>query len=89
MKKVIAFIVILGLSGIIIFLRFVITPILNCISGTRMGQQDRFTVSGKVIAIENSILGLNESSGQVFKVAAMNNKIKRMRVGDRVIVKKV
>ncbi len=89
MRKIISFIIVLGLSAITVFLRFIITPILNHLSGMKRSPHDRLTVSGKVIAIENGILNLKESEGQTFKVAATDGRAKGMRVGDQVIVTRV
>lgn len=89
MRKVITFIIVLCLSAITVFLRFVVTPIVN-LSGTKRSSQDKLTVSGKVIAIENGILSLKESKGQIFKVAATDSRaIIGMQVGDQVIVTRV
>ncbi|MER3447912.1 MAG: hypothetical protein C4291_14265 [Candidatus Dadabacteria bacterium] len=87
MKKISAFIIVFGLSAIITLV-FIVNDILNRLLGLEMTSQDRFSVLGKVQAIESGIVTLKDPKGQVFRVAPSDN-LKGVRVGDRVIERDV
>jgi hypothetical protein len=46
-------------------------------------------ISGRVSAIEDGVLSLKESNGQTFNVAAESDKLKGIKIGDRVTVRDV
>ncbi len=75
MRRIITFVTILG---------FILMADLG-LGATKGG----LMVSGKVSAIEDGILSLKEPNGQVFKVAVTDDKLKGIKVGERVIVKDV
>ncbi len=79
MRRIVAFATILG---------FVATTSMG-LAVTKKGSQDELTISGKVSAIENGVLSLKERNGQIFDVAAGSDKLKGIKVGDRVAVRDV
>jgi hypothetical protein len=58
-------------------------------AATKMDSQEVGWISGKVTAIDNGLLSLRESNGQIFRVAATSDKLKGVYIGDRVVVKDV
>ncbi len=78
MRRIITFATILG---------FIATLSLN-LATTAKADEDEFNVSGRVMAIENHIVTLQEPNGRTFTVVAKDDdQIERIRVGDIVRVK--
>lgn len=60
------------------------------LAATQKSSQEGLTISGKVAAIEDGLLSVKkEPDGQIFKVAAESDKLKGIKVGNRVTVKEV
>jgi hypothetical protein len=79
MRKIVTFATILG---------FIMTLSLNLTTIAKGSDDNKFKVSGRVIAIENNVIRLEEPNGQIFTVVAKNDdQIERIRVGDMVRVK--
>jgi hypothetical protein len=78
MRKITTFAIVLG---------FIATVSLN-LTTTAKGSEDKFTISGKVLAIENGIVSLGQPNGEIFNVAAKNyEQLEGIGVGDIVRVK--
>lgn len=77
MRKIITFVTMLG---------FIATATLGLSTITRSSQEE-FTVSGKVVAIDEGIVSLREPNSEIFKVAAKSDKLAGIEVGDRVAVR--
>jgi hypothetical protein len=79
MRKIITFATILG---------FIMTLSLNLTTTAKGSDDNKFKVSGRVIAIENHVIRLEEPNGQIFTVVAKDDdQLERIRVGDMVSVK--
>jgi hypothetical protein len=69
------------------FLGFIATLSLN-VTTTAKGSEDEFQIAGRVTAIENDVIKLEEPNGEIFTVAAKNDEqLEGIRVGDMVSVK--
>ncbi|MGE5443033.1 MAG: hypothetical protein ACM3SR_00315 [Ignavibacteriales bacterium] len=78
MRKIITFATVLG---------FIVTVSLN-FTTTAKGSEDDFTISGKVLAIENGIVSLGKPNGEIFAVMVKNyEQLEGIGVGDMVKVK--
>jgi hypothetical protein len=79
MRRIITLVMILG---------FITTATFG-LAATKNAAQEGVWVSGKVTAIDNGVLSLRESNGQIFKVSATKDKLKGIKIGDAVAVKDV
>ncbi len=76
MRKLISFVTVLG---------FIASASVDLSTITKASQEE-FTVSGKVLAIDDGILSLKQPNGEIFEVAAKSDKLEGIEAGDRVVV---
>jgi hypothetical protein len=67
-------------------LAFIVTASLGLATMSK-GSQEEFTVSGKVLSIEDGILSLKGPNGETFNIASKSDKLEGIEAGDRVVVR--